>query len=185
MEEFSALLRAEFSPFSTLSDTQVSLCKQHYELLLRWNTKLNLTRITGLRDAVRYHYCESLYLARSLPEGPLRVADIGSGAGFPGIPVAIYRPDVHVDLVESHQRKAVFLTEAVRELGLKNVGVRSLRAEDVRESYDWVISRAVRPADVLALHLAPNVSILGTDGDKLPWGEGRALFHVERRPDEE
>ena len=178
MEDFKSLLELEFSPYGKLTPHQLTLLEQHYQLLLRWNQKMNLTRITGVMDAVRYHYCESLYLARSLPEGVRRIVDIGSGAGFPGIPVAIYRPDCEVHLVESHQRKTVFLGEATRKL--PNTRVLSVRAEDVPETYDWMISRAVRPEDVLKLNLAPNVSVLGTQGDKLPWGESRALFHVER-----
>ena len=178
MEDFKSLLELEFSPYGTLTSDQLILLEQHYQLLLRWNQKMNLTRITSLGDAVRYHYCESLYLAHSLPEAPLRIVDIGSGAGFPGIPVAIYRPDCEVHLVESHRRKAVFLSEATRSF--PNTRVLSIRAEDITESYDWLISRAVRPEDVLKLKLAPNVAVLGIEGEKLPWGESRALFHVKQ-----
>ncbi len=177
MEDFKSLLEREFSPYGTLSLAQLTLLEQHYELLLRWNRKMNLTRITSVSEAVRYHYCESLYLAQVLPTGALRIVDIGSGAGFPGIPVAIYRPDCEVHLVESHQRKAVFLSEATRHL--PNTQVLATRAEDLSERYDWIISRAVRPEDVLKLKLAPNVSVLGTEGEKLPWGESRSLFHVK------
>jgi 16S rRNA (guanine527-N7)-methyltransferase len=180
MEDFRALLKAEFAPFSELSDDQLSLLERHYQLLLRWNQKINLTRITDLEDAVKYHYCESLYLARSLPPVPLRIVDVGSGAGFPGIPVAVYRPDSTIDLVEAHQRKAVFLSEAVRDLGLSNVRVYAARAEDVSERYDWMISRAVDPGEVIRLSLARNVFVLGNVGEKLPWGKERFLFHVER-----
>ncbi len=180
MEDFSALLKAEFAPFGLLSDEQLSLLERHYQLLLRWNQRINLTRITDIDDAVKYHYCESLYLARSLPSRPFSVVDVGSGAGFPGIPVAVYRPDCTVDLVEAHQRKAVFLSEAVRELGLSNARVIAARAEDVSERYDWMISRAVRPDEVIGLPLAKRVSILGGMGERLPWGKERALFHVER-----
>lgn len=178
MEDFKSLLESEFLPYGTLSTEQLSQLEQHYQLLLCWNQRLNLTRITELLDAVRYHYCESLYLGHSLPKNPLRVVDIGSGAGFPGIPVAILRPDCRVDLVESHQRKAVFLREAARNL--PNVEILPKRAETLFGVYDWMISRAVRPEDVLKLKLAPNVSVLGTEGDRLPWGENRALFHVKR-----
>ena len=174
MEEFKSLLELEFSPYGALTPEQLTLLEEHYRLLLRWNQKINLTRITGLRDAVRYHYCESLYLAKRLPAGPLRIVDIGSGAGFPGIPVAIYRPECSVDLVESHQRKAVFLREAARQL--PNVRVLPQRAESVTDSYDWTISRAVHPDDVLKLKLAPHVAVLGVEGENLPWGESRALF---------
>ena len=174
MEDFKSLLTFEFSPYGVLKPQQLALLEEHYRLLLRWNQKINLTRITSLQDAVRYHYCESLYLATRLPDGPLRIVDIGSGAGFPGIPFAIYRPECSVDLVESHARKAVFLREATRNL--TNVRVLAQRSEAVADSYDWTISRAVRPEDVLQLDLAPRVAVLGAEGESLPWGEKRALF---------
>jgi 16S rRNA (guanine527-N7)-methyltransferase len=176
MEDFKSLLALEFSPYGTLTLQQLTLLEEHYNLLLRWNRKMNLTRITSLLDAVRFHYCESLYLARQLPGSPLRIIDVGSGAGFPGIPVAIYRPESWVVLVEAHQRKAVFLHEATR--CLENVTVFSQRAETVAQSYDWAISRAVRPEEVLALKLATHAAVLGTEGERLPWGENRALFKV-------
>jgi 16S rRNA (guanine527-N7)-methyltransferase len=174
MEDFKSLVKLEFSPYGVLTPQQLTLLEEHYRLLLRWNQKINLTRITSLQDAVRYHYCESLFLAARLPTGSLRIIDIGSGAGFPGIPVAIYRPECAIDLVESHQRKAVFLREAARELA--NVRVLPKRAEAVEDSYDWTIPRAVRPADVLQLALSPHVAVLGTEGENLPWGDHRALF---------
>ena len=174
MEDFKSLLTLEFFPYGRLTPQQLTLLEEHYQLLLRWNQRINLTRITSLEDAVRYHYCESLYLAARLTKGPLRIVDIGSGAGFPGIPVAIYRPECTVDLVESHQRKAVFLREAAR--GLTNVRVLPQRAEALSDSYDWSISRAVRPEDVLKLNLAAHVAVLGAEGDSLPWGEKRLLF---------
>jgi len=174
MEDFKSLLASEFLPYGALSPEQLTLLEEHYHLLLRWNRKINLTRITNVQDAVRYHYCESLYLATRLPAGLLRIADIGSGAGFPGIPVAIYRPECTVHLVESQQRKAVFLREAARQLA--NVRVFAQRAETITGSYDWTLSRAVRPADVLKLKLAPHVGVLGAEGESLPWGEKRALF---------
>jgi 16S rRNA (guanine527-N7)-methyltransferase len=174
MEDFKSLLASEFSLYGAISPQQLKLLEEHYHLLLRWNQRINLTRIVEMRDAIRYHYCESLYLASRLPTGPLRMIDIGSGAGFPGIPVAVYRPECSVDLVESHQRKAVFLREASR--GLANVRVFARRAEEVVDSYDWTISRAVRPKDVLKLKLSPHVAVLGVEGDSLPWGDKRALF---------
>ena len=128
---------------------QLGQLESHYELLLRWNRKLNLTRIEELEDVVRLHYCESLFLSQCLPPGPLRIVDVGSGGGFPGIPVAVSRPECEVTLVESHQRKAVFLREATR--GLTNVTVAAKRAEDLVGSFDWVVSRAVAPAEIFRL----------------------------------
>lgn len=184
---FKELLAAEFAPYGTLSEVQLDQLERHYASLTRWNERLNLTRIHGLADSVRFHYCESLFLARFLPLGPQRIVDIGSGGGFPGIPVAVFRPDCEVALVESHQRKAVFLREAGR--GLKNVKVIAKRAEDIQERFDWLISRAVAPADVLRLDLSEHVAILIGEDDALmlgatprpiPWGERRVLFHVKR-----
>src|ERR1700686_1014922 len=97
--------------------------------MFRWNKTINLTRIEGIEEAVDRHYAESLFLGANLPAGPLKIADVGSGAGFPGIPVAILRPEVAVSLIESHQRKGVFLKEATRRL--QNVTVISKRAEHV------------------------------------------------------
>ncbi len=181
MDDFSKLLQLEFSPFGSLTEQQIAQLHAHYELLSRWNQKINLTRITGLEESVRMNYCESLFLAKSLPKGPLRIVDVGSGAGFPGIPVAIYRPDCQVHLVESHQRKAAFLREATRDL--LNIRVIPTRAEQCAPEYDWLLSRAVLAADVRALRLAPNLALLtgSRSGTKLPWGTDRYLdmFHVE------
>ncbi len=148
-DEFSALLGREFS----LSPGVLSELYRHYELLVRWNKSLNLTSITGLEEAVERHYCESLFLGGHLPEAPVSVLDVGSGAGFPGVPMAILRPDCRFTLAESHQRKAVFLREATRHLS--NVCVAACRAEEVKGSADWVVSRAVRWPDVLKVALRP------------------------------
>ena len=117
--------------------------EEHFRLLERWNRKLNLTRIME----VERNYGEALFLGRHLPSGSLRICDIGSGAGFPGFPVGILRPDCEVTLIEAHQRKAVFLKEASR--GHANIRVLARRAEDVREEFDWAISRAVSAEDLL------------------------------------
>src|SRR5580692_5501850 len=99
---FRDLLAAEFQPYASLTDVQLDQLESHYSSLIRWNKRLNLTRITSLVESVQFHYCESLFLARFLPAGSHRIVDIGSGGGFPGIPVAILRPEYEVALVESH-----------------------------------------------------------------------------------
>ena len=130
-----------------LTDEQAAVLERHYELLCKWNKVLNLTRIEKLEEAVERHYCESLFLTTWIPDVPdLRIVDIGSGPGFPGFPLAVVRPKAQVTLIESHQRKAVFLREAAR--GLPNVRVLAVRAEDVDERFDWVVSRAVSYADL-------------------------------------
>src|ERR1700730_18009299 len=157
-------------------------------MLLRWNAKVNLTTITGLEEAVERHYCESLFLGANLPPGPLRIADVGSGPGFPGFPVAILRPDCEVTLIESHQRKAVFLSETAR--GHSNIKVVAKRAEDVHIRFDHAISRAVSYDDLSKVlkNLAPNADLLtGVEEPPvelgfrwrepvpLPWGKQRFL----------
>jgi 16S rRNA (guanine527-N7)-methyltransferase len=146
---FSAILTRSFAPFHPLSPEMVSELLGHYELLLRWNKTLNLTSIAGLEEAVLRHYCESLFVGIHLPTKPVSVLDLGSGAGFPGVPMAILRPDCRFTLAESHQRKAVFLREATRHLS--NVRVAACRAEKVEGAFDWVVSRAVKWPDVLKI----------------------------------
>jgi 16S rRNA (guanine527-N7)-methyltransferase len=178
---FRELLYREFSKFGNISAEQMDRLEEHHRLLSLWNKKLNLTRICDVSETVRLHYCESLFLGSALPAGPLRVADIGSGGGFPGIPVAIYRPELHLTLIEADLRKAVFLREASRFL--PNVNVLSLRSEACTEVFDWSISRAVSVGDVLKLPLAKNLALLtgaanapaGAEIIKSPWGRNRVI----------
>jgi 16S rRNA (guanine527-N7)-methyltransferase len=184
---FRDLLVREFAPYGSLTPEQIDALEAHYKLLTQWNARLNLTRIESVEDAVRLHYCESLFVGTKLPAGPLRIVDVGSGAGFPGIPIAILRPQCTVTLIESHQRKGVFLREAGRNL--KNVAVVTDRAENLNGEYDWLVSRAVSPKNLFNLKLANNFALLvgreevpGCDRRvPIPWGTGRFLtFHVER-----
>jgi len=182
---FRELLSKEFP----LTTDQLGQLEEHFKLLTLWNKRLNLTRITDPQDAAYLHYCESLFLASLIPSGAQRIVDVGSGAGFPGIPVAIYRPECSIDLVEAHRRKSVFLHEASRSLA--NVTVRAARAESLPHGeYDWLIARAVNPKEVLSLRLATNIAILmsadsrdpaPSNFTKIPWGQNRivGLFHVK------
>jgi 16S rRNA (guanine(527)-N(7))-methyltransferase RsmG len=132
---------------ASITDAQAAKLEKHYELLCRWNKVLNLTRVDDVQEAVERHYCESLFVAARIPAvSGLKIADIGSGAGFPGFPIAIVRPDCAVTLIDSHQRKATFLREASRSL--KNIHVLATRAELVKEPFDWIVSRAVSYADL-------------------------------------
>ena len=145
----------------------------HYRLLEKWNRTLNLTRISD----VERNYGESLFLGRHLPAGRLRICDIGSGAGFPGFPVAVLRPDCEVTLIEAHQRKAVFLKEAAR--CMPNIRVVGKRAEDVDDKFDWAVSRAVSDVDlsVVLPRLAHNVALLtGIEEPRLPGFEWKEVI---------
>jgi len=188
---FRDLLRDRLGGIAELTDAQAEALESHYNLLILWNRTLNLTAIRDLPEVVERHYCESIFLAARLPAGPLRIVDVGSGAGFPGFPVAVYRPDCLVTLVESHQRKAVFLQEAARSV--PNVRVLARRAEQVEEEddeFDLAISRAVSYRDLSpsVRVLAPAAYLLGGAESApaemgfeweppvpLPWGKQRYL----------
>jgi 16S rRNA (guanine527-N7)-methyltransferase len=177
------IVSRELDGIVQLTPDQIGMLEFHYRLLLQWNRKMNLTTVTAVPDAAVRHYCESIFLAKHLTSGS--VVDIGSGAGFPGIPAAIVRGDCQIYLVESNQRKAVFLKEASR--GLANVSVLPVRAQAITDRiYDWLIARAVDPSALLDLRLASRYALLlgRTDAERivgaelipLPWGEQRVLL---------
>lgn len=168
---FARLLRQRLSGILELSDTQIQVLEAHYRLLMQWNPVLNLTSLDSLEEIVERHYAESLFLAAHLPTHPLRIADIGSGAGFPGIPVAVVRADCSVTLIESHRRKAVFLREATRQIS--NVRVLARRAPDIPEQFDCAISRAVSYRELAPImkKLADSVDLLtGEEGPPADFG---------------
>jgi chromosome partitioning protein len=132
---FAELLADRLEGICQLTPQQLNEFQAHYELLMRWNRVLNLTALGNLEDVVDRHYCESIFLALHLPPGPITVADIGSGGGFPGFPVAVLRTDSVVSLIESHRRKAVFLRESSRRL--HNIRVIGKRVQEVDEVFEW------------------------------------------------
>lgn len=181
MSSFGDLLRSALSGVCEVSDLQVAQLEAHYSLLLKWNRRLSLTTVTRLEEAVTRHYAESLFVAANLPEGEWSIVDVGSGPGFPGIPIGIYRPECQVTLVESVQKKAVFLSEASRDL--RNIFVRGLRAEAVCDRFDWLVSRAVAWEQIPALALRfalltgePSAEMRGVRRIQLPWGRQRFLL---------
>ena len=190
---FAELLRERLGSVIELSPFQIQQLERHFDLLTHWSRVVNLTSLKSPEDIVERHYCESLFLAAHLPGGVLRIGDVGSGAGFPGLPLAIARPESSVALIESHQRKSVFLREAARELA--NVEVISMRAEDISRTFDWVVLRAVRFSEIeeTLAKLALNVGILGSAEMPpsicftwnipitVPWGERRKLWFGSRR----
>jgi 16S rRNA (guanine527-N7)-methyltransferase len=131
LDPVSAEVEAKFSAFQTLLD--------------HWNARMNLTSIRDRRQQVSRHFVESISCARHLPPGIETVLDFGSGAGFPGIPIALCRPELRVTLGESQGKKASFLREAVRTLGTGNVEVFDGRIENMEEgrAFGAVTMRAV------------------------------------------
>jgi len=146
-QTFSAILNDKLLGILDLTSVETEKLWAHYELMRRWNERLNLTSVIELERAAVRHYAESLFLASLVPASARRVADVGSGAGFPGFPLAVARPEAEVFLIESDQRKAAFLREA-SDLS-RNVRVRCVRAQALKERLDAVVGRAVRPAEIL------------------------------------
>ena len=127
-------------------DDQVLQIQQYIGILLAWNDKVNLTAIRDPLEMLYRHFCESMFAGISVPVENGRLADVGSGGGFPGLPLKILRPGLQVFLIESNLKKATFLLEVIRELGLKDTQVIVRRYEELGEELaplDFVCSRAL------------------------------------------
>ncbi|HLA87644.1 MAG TPA: 16S rRNA (guanine(527)-N(7))-methyltransferase RsmG [Anaerolineales bacterium] len=136
--------------------------------LLDWNQKFNLTAIRDVESIRTKHFLDSFSCVQAWKANPpLRLVDVGTGAGFPGLPLKIIYPNMHVTLVESVGKKAMFCQHIVSKLGLEGVEVINARAEEVgqnpahRESYDWGVARAVANLNVLSEYLLPLVKVGG------------------------
>ena len=142
-----------------LSDVQKQQFEEYYKLLVEWNEVMNLTAITDYKDVMKKHFFDSLTVVRAYPEimtENVSVIDIGTGAGFPGIPLAILRPDMQVVLVDSVLKKLVFIENAAAKLGIKNIKILHIRAEEggrrrkTRETFDMVTARAAKMLPIIA-----------------------------------
>ena len=140
-------IRRALGEFNLEADSsQVLKIQQYINILLAWNAKVNLTAIRNPLEILYRHFCESLYARVAVPVETGRLADVGSGAGFPGLPLKILCPNLQVFLVESSIKKATFLAEVIRELGLTDARVLVNRYEELSEEVaplDFVCSRAV------------------------------------------
>jgi len=147
----------------TLSAAQLRLFQSYAEELAAWNQRLSLTAITSPEDIQVKHFLDSLTCLQALPPGFVcqRVLDVGSGGGFPGLPLKIHDPTLQVTLLETTIKKAEFLRHIVEHLGLMGVEVVAERAETLgqdpayRETYDLVVARAVAEMAVLAEYCLP------------------------------
>ncbi len=206
--ESMATLLSPFLEGVPLTSHQLGLLSTYLDLLLKWNAKINLTAVRAPEEIVTRHFGESLLAARLLfphTATAQSVVDIGSGAGFPGLPLKIWAPPLDLTLVESNQRKAVFLREVVRALGLQDVQVSSDRAEKLSTQTDLVTFRAVerfeqilpvahkltKPGGRIAILIGSSqtetaISALGTVGwdppIPVPLSQSRSLMvgHVQR-----
>lgn len=166
-EEF----KREFEKY--LAKMNISLLKEQYgqfyaymELLIEWNEKMNLTAITEPKEIILKHFVDSLTIAKYVEEGK-SIIDMGTGAGFPGIPIKIYRKDVKAVLADSLNKRIKFLDEVIDKLKLENVETIHCRAEELgknkqyREKFDYATSRAVANLSTLSEYLMPFVKLKG------------------------
>ena len=164
----------------SLSSDQLDRFRRYYELLVDWNTRINLTAITDYEGVQVRHFVDSLTVGAALldemgqgdgqghgPPAGFRLMDVGTGAGFPGVPLKIVWPQIHLVLNDSIAKKTAFLRALVEELGLKQVEVVTARAEELgqnrahRERYDAATARAVASLPVLCEYCLPLVRVGG------------------------
>jgi len=128
------------------SESQCDRIRAYISLLLRWNRSISLTAVTEESEILKFHFGESLFALSTIETTRCRLADVGTGAGFPGLPLRIFTEGIELILIESNAKKCAFLSEVVRELVLPNVRVLRARFEDVTElrgQLDAVVSRAL------------------------------------------
>jgi 16S rRNA (guanine527-N7)-methyltransferase len=117
--------------------------RSYLELLQKWNTRLNLTAIREPKEILQRHFVECIFAAQHLPVGISTLLDFGSGGGFPGIPIALCRPEIRVTMGESQSKKAAFLRETIRTLDLANATVYNGRVQNLNQTFHAVTLRAV------------------------------------------
>lgn len=150
----------------TLSEKQVQQFYQYMNILLEWNEKINLTAITEPKEVILKHFIDSLTICKQIEKGK-KLIDVGTGAGFPGIPISIIREDVEITLLDSLNKRIIFLQEVIHKLSLKNIRAIHGRVEEFaknkkeRQKYDIATSRAVASFNVLLEYLLPLTKIEG------------------------
>jgi 16S rRNA (guanine527-N7)-methyltransferase len=150
--------------YALLSDAQAAMFIQYMDLLVEWNEKINLTSITVPEQILTKHFVDSLSLLKFINmDKPRKIVDAGTGAGFPGVPIAIAAPHFHVTLMDSLNKRLKFLDEVVGKLRLENTSRVHIRLEDAgrnaqyRESFDIALARAVARMSVLSEYCLPLV----------------------------
>ena len=152
----------------SISEKQEEQFMRYYELLVEWNKVMNLTGITEFDEVMRKHFLDSLSIVKAIEKKEnIRILDVGTGAGFPGIPLKIMFPEWDVVLLDSLNKRIKFLNEVIEQLGLERICTIHVRAEDFarkeeyREKFDLVVSRAVANLSSLSEYCLPYVKEQG------------------------
>ena len=167
----------------TLTDLQLNRFAQYYEMLIEKNKVMNLTAITEFDEVIEKHFLDRISLGAVIDlTQPLKVLDLGTGAGFPGIPLKIVYPDLQITLADSLNKRILFLQEVIEALGLEGIEAVHGRAEEMarnvtfREQYDLCVSRAVANLSTLSEYCLPFVV---TGGKFIPYKSGEITEEVE------
>ena len=167
IEEFSKLIKEYNKGFDVeLNEEKIEKFYKYMELLIEWNEKMNLTAITEPNDIILKHFIDSITIEKYI-EKNANLIDVGTGAGFPGIPLKIVRDDLQITLMDSLNKRIKFLDEVIKVDDLKNIDAIHSRAEelsrnkDFRESFDYATSRAVASLNVLLEYMLPFVKVGG------------------------
>lgn len=168
-----------------LTNEQINQFVSYFELLVEWNKVMNLTAITEFDEVIQKHFVDSLAIVKAMElneKSNIHIIDIGTGAGFPGIPIKIAFPSVNVVLLDSLNKRIQFLDEVVKHLNLENIRTIHGRAEDFsrdknyREKFDLCVSRAVANLSTLSEYCMPYVKV---GGNFIPYKSGKIEEELE------
>lgn len=166
-----------------LDETMCSQFEKYFDLLIDWNQRMNLTTITEKNEVIQKHFIDSVLLLTKYDSAKfenVNIIDVGTGAGFPGIPLAIMLPNTNFVLIDSLEKRILFLKTVLEELGLSNVTLYHGRAEDYgkdtsfREQFDYCVSRAVASLPILLEYCSPFIKV-----------DGSLLLYKSKKADQE
>ncbi|HZK26921.1 MAG TPA: 16S rRNA (guanine(527)-N(7))-methyltransferase RsmG [Thermoclostridium sp.] len=166
--ENRSILLEGFAEFGVnLTENQIANFERYHKMLIEWNEKINLTAITDERDVVIKHFIDSISIIQFIPKNALNIIDVGTGAGFPGIPLKVVKDQLNITLLDSLEKRVRFLNSIINEIGISGIRTIHARAEDLgkdkehRECYDVGTARAVASLSVLCEYILPFVRIGG------------------------